>query len=238
MVRNPSTESIHPTQVRRGPKSGPETRERLLRVAEELFAQEGLDAVSLRKIMDAAKVGVSQLNYHFGTKRDLIRAIFESKLAGLSAERLGMLEDAEKEDPPSVERIVEAYFLPTFRTFVDPSMGNFVRLVARVGADSSELAKEMASEFLDGVQRRFAEALKRSMPQLSEREIYWRIHLMLCVAIQTHVNPSRIFSLSRGICDPGDADAMFAALQPLISSALRAPAQSSQTATPAKRKRR
>src|SRR5207248_990988 len=103
---------------------------------------------------------------------------------------------------------------------------------------SSELAKEMASEFLDGVQRRFAEDLKRAMPQLSEREIYWRIHLMLCVAIQTHVNPSRIFSLSRGLCDPGDADAMFAALQPLISAALRAPAQSTETATPARRKRR
>lgn len=192
-----------------------------MRVAEELFATEGLDAVSLRRIMDAAHVGASQLNYHFGTKKELLRAIFHWKYDLLSEERLRLLSEAEKQEPPMVEAIVEAYFRPTFRTFSDPSALNFVRLVARIGADSSDLAKEISAEFLDVLQRRFAQSLARALPGLDEREIYWRIHLMLSVAIQTLVNPGRIYNLSKGQCDPSDSEAMFRSLQPILCAALR-----------------
>jgi AcrR family transcriptional regulator len=52
------------------------TRERILTVAERLFAERGVFAVSNRQIGEAAGQGNNTaVGYHFGTKIDLIRAI-------------------------------------------------------------------------------------------------------------------------------------------------------------------
>ena len=52
------------------------TREKLLDVAEELFARHGLDAVSVRAILRAAGLrNQSALQYHFGGRENLIAAI-------------------------------------------------------------------------------------------------------------------------------------------------------------------
>jgi AcrR family transcriptional regulator len=52
------------------------TREKILTVAERLFAERGVFAVSNRQIGEAAGQGNNTaVGYHFGTKTDLIRAI-------------------------------------------------------------------------------------------------------------------------------------------------------------------
>ena len=48
------------------------TKERLIIVAGELFAERGFDAVSLRTITDKANANLAAVNYHFGSKQDLI----------------------------------------------------------------------------------------------------------------------------------------------------------------------
>ena len=49
-----------------------------MRAAEQLFAQQGVDRVSLREIAIAAgQRNVSAATYHFGSKRELIEAILE-----------------------------------------------------------------------------------------------------------------------------------------------------------------
>jgi AcrR family transcriptional regulator len=53
------------------------TREQILLAAERLFAEHGLYAVSNRQVSEAAGQGNNfAVGYHFGTKTDLIRAIF------------------------------------------------------------------------------------------------------------------------------------------------------------------
>ncbi len=48
-----------------------ETKERLITIAGELFADLGFDAVSTRMITDKAGVKLSAIHYHFGTKENL-----------------------------------------------------------------------------------------------------------------------------------------------------------------------
>ncbi|MDD5722922.1 MAG: CerR family C-terminal domain-containing protein [Syntrophales bacterium] len=58
---------------------GTTTRERLLKVAETLFAQKGYDAVSVREITNAAHCNLAAVNYHFGNKKTLYLHMFRER---------------------------------------------------------------------------------------------------------------------------------------------------------------
>ena len=55
------------------------TRNRLLKVAETLFAQRGYHAVSVREITSAANCNLAAVNYHFGNKKNLYLDVFRSR---------------------------------------------------------------------------------------------------------------------------------------------------------------
>jgi len=57
-------------------KKNTTTRDRLLEVAEMLFAQKGYDAVSVREITTAARCNLAAVNYHFGNKKALYLNVF------------------------------------------------------------------------------------------------------------------------------------------------------------------
>ena len=71
--------TTHPAEAtesrRRGDK---ETRERLLRAAERLFAESGFKDVTVRDICRAARANVAAVNYHFGGKLGLYRQVLRS----------------------------------------------------------------------------------------------------------------------------------------------------------------
>jgi len=53
-----------------------ETVERILRSATILFAERGFAETSMRTITGMADVNLAAVNYHFGTKKSLIQAVF------------------------------------------------------------------------------------------------------------------------------------------------------------------
>jgi AcrR family transcriptional regulator len=64
------------------------TRETILTVAERLFAERGVFAVSNRQISEAAGQGNNTaVGYHFGTKTDLIRAVMAAHAERMDADR-------------------------------------------------------------------------------------------------------------------------------------------------------
>ena len=67
-------------------RRGDATRERLLDVAERLYADRGVDGVSLREIrLDAGQRNVSALQFHFGDREGLLRAIADRHLPRMDA---------------------------------------------------------------------------------------------------------------------------------------------------------
>ena len=54
-----------------------ETRERLVRAAESLFAERGFRRVTVREICVTARANVAAVNYHFGDKLGLYRVIVQ-----------------------------------------------------------------------------------------------------------------------------------------------------------------
>ena len=60
------------------PRDATETRNRLRREAERLFARRGVYEATLREITEAAgQRNVSALNYHFGSREGIVQAILE-----------------------------------------------------------------------------------------------------------------------------------------------------------------
>ena len=167
------------------PKKAPaETQERVLEVAERLFAERGLDAVSIRDIIAAAGANLGAINYHFGTKERLIEAVFERRLVPSTQERLRALEAVERaagDRPPKLEAVLEAIFRPVIEEAMDPKRGGatFGKLMARSFVDPHPVMEKVMHSHFTPVVKRFDAALIRAIPCLTPGDVFWRMHLLM-----------------------------------------------------------
>ena len=161
-----------------------ETKARILEVAERLFAERGLDAVSIRDITGAAQVNLGAINYHFGTKQELIAAVFDRRMGPLTDERLRALNAAEEaagDKPPKLEAVLEAIFRPAIEQAMDPTRGGatFGKLMARCLVEPNPVVEKAMRGHFEPVVRRFDAALLRVMPKLAPEDVFWRMHLLI-----------------------------------------------------------
>ncbi|MCB2052022.1 MAG: TetR/AcrR family transcriptional regulator [Novosphingobium sp.] len=112
-------------------KDNLDSRTKLILAAEVLFAREGIDGVSLRQV--AAHAGQRNhhaVQYHFGTREDLVQAIFDYRMEQMETRRLEMLAKAKNEGLLHDERtIADIIFLPQLALidrFGDFSYANFL----------------------------------------------------------------------------------------------------------------
>jgi AcrR family transcriptional regulator len=72
------------------------TKTRVLDSAERLFADRGYSATSVRDITTAASVNLAAVQYHFGSKAALLRAVVIRRSIGINRERIEMLARVER----------------------------------------------------------------------------------------------------------------------------------------------
>jgi AcrR family transcriptional regulator len=202
-----------------------DTKSRLLRIAERLFAEHGFDGVSVRQLTAAAGVNLAAINYHFGSKEGLLSAIFELRCRPMNEERLRRLGDcAERANrPPMLEQIIASFIGPALASSADPGRPAFTRLRATLSVEHNELARTLIARYFDATSQRFVAALARAVPHLSRAELYWRFHFLLGALYYSTINPSRIAHLSEGTCDASDVEAVLAQMVPFIAAGFRAP---------------
>ena len=100
-----------------------DTRLALMRAAEQLFAQQGVDRVSLREIAIAAgQRNVSAATYHFGSKRELIETILERHSLPAQETWRPVLE-ADKRARVPLNTLIEAVVKPLVAKIDDPDGG-------------------------------------------------------------------------------------------------------------------
>jgi AcrR family transcriptional regulator len=177
------------------------TRDRLLDAAERLFAEEGIQAVSLRQINVAAGArNTAAANYHFRTKNDLIRAVAARRMDALSEERLRRLAAVEAEargGAPDLRRIVEAGFLPPVELLGLPGGGGacYVRFLARVPLESSIPLMHLATRAWYESSARLLELLGRALPALEPSVLMHRALFAIDVLISAAANLARVAML-------------------------------------------
>jgi AcrR family transcriptional regulator len=62
------------------------TREKIIKAASRAFARDGYDGASIRTIVAEADVNQAAINYHFGSKESLYRAVLQTALRALMSD--------------------------------------------------------------------------------------------------------------------------------------------------------
>lgn len=162
-----------------------ETKEKILNVAEELFAQQGYQGTSLRAITAAAGVNLAAVNYHFGSKEALVEAVLSRRLVLLNAEREARLlavraAAAAAQRRPETGAVLLAFVEPTL-LFPNSGAGagHFLALVARAMAEPDATARRIFIRLMQPVLELFAELLAESQPELAPEVLYWRLNFVI-----------------------------------------------------------
>jgi AcrR family transcriptional regulator len=85
------------------------TRAKIISTAERLYAESGIDAVSLNEITrEAEQKNKSALTYHFGGKEGLLKAIIEKHLEGVLEQLDIYLDDLELQNAVTLENVIRS----------------------------------------------------------------------------------------------------------------------------------
>ncbi len=155
------------------------TKDRILGAAEELFAQYGFGGTSLRQVTSRADVNIAAVNYHFGSKENLVNEVFRRRMDGMSQARLARLAAAQAAQPCELEPILAAFVEPALALAQDRNGGGaFIRVIARAYAEQNDGLRRFLSEQYGHVLRDFAKALAACLPGLGKEELYWRLDFL------------------------------------------------------------
>ncbi|MGO4681395.1 TetR/AcrR family transcriptional regulator [Microbacterium sp. 2MCAF23] len=149
-----------------------ERRVRILDVAQDLFAEHGFEAVSMRDIASAAGVSLALLTYHFGTKDRLYREIFTRQKAVLEA-RVAHLRAVDPAAEDRLDLIVAAFVEPQMQLRETPAGLAFAQLLAREATDPSSERRGIIEELYDPMARQFIAALQEALPGVPADRIRW-----------------------------------------------------------------
>ncbi len=186
-----------------------QTRTAILAAAERLYADRGFGDVTLRDIVAEANVNLAAVNYHFGSKDELIAELFVTRSLALNRERLRELKAAEDAGGGTAEisDILRALVGPTLRGCLGPNnqRSTAARFMIRVSIESVPPIRRIRNREIDHL-RKFIAAMRHSLPALGEVDLYWGLHFALAMAQQTVRDSERLTKLSDGKCDVDDVE--------------------------------
>jgi AcrR family transcriptional regulator len=185
------------------------TRTAILSAAERLYADRGFGEVTLRDIVATADVNLAAVNYHFGSKDELIAELFVTRSLATNRERLNELKAAEEAGGgrADINAILRALVGPTLRGCLGPDRerSTAARFMIRASIESVPPIRRIKNREIDHL-RKFAAAMRRSLPGRDEVELYWGLHFALAMAHQTIRDSERLIKLSEGKCDLNDVE--------------------------------
>jgi AcrR family transcriptional regulator len=211
------------------------TRTAILSAAERLYADRGFGDVTLRDIVAAADVNLAAVNYHFGSKDELIAELFVTRSLATNRERLNELKAAEEAGGgrAGIDAILRALVGPTLRGCLGPDRERSAaaRFMIRASIESVPPIRRIKNREIDHL-RKFAAAMRRSLPGLDDADLYWGLHFALAMAHQTIRDSERLAKLSEGLCDLDDVQGI---IERIVAVSVRALTGGETQAKPAAR---
>ncbi|HVZ42658.1 MAG TPA: TetR family transcriptional regulator [Ramlibacter sp.] len=182
MPKSDPTKSETPRNAR-----GDAVRTRLLDVAERLFAEKGIDVVSLNSIArEANQLNASVMQYHFGTKMQVIEAILERRMEELNRRRSELIANVDVNDPANaLHQIAEAMVLPFAEHLFTEGGSTYLRFVAQVTFNADQSVFEMMRGKHDSAVRRIAELVQQVCIDLQPEVVRHRLAVVTNLVLFT-----------------------------------------------------
>jgi AcrR family transcriptional regulator len=201
------------------------TKEKLMDAAEKLFARRGFHGTSLRDITAAAGVDLALVNYHFGSKKQLLAAVIERRGQVLNERRLQRLAEirlSAAPSAPSTEAVVAAFLDPLLDLLAHagPGWHSYFSLLAYVN-NSPEWGQQLMSKTFDGVVREFITALRDSLPGAAPEDIFWGYNFLTGALTLSLAETGRLDVLSDGLCRSNDVQSLQSRLGRYAAAGLR-----------------
>jgi len=166
-----------------------DTVARILNTAEVLFAERGFAETSLRNITSKAKVNLAAVNYHFGSKKALIQAVFARYLDPFTERFHATLDELEAHyegQPIPLEVLLESMARTVLEVPAERnSLKVFMRLLGLAYTQAQGHLRGYIQQQYGSVFTRFAELVRKATPELPDSERFWRLHFMLGTVIFT-----------------------------------------------------
>lgn len=197
----------------------PHRRARIVIEAGRLFGTKGYHGVSMRQIAEAADVQLSLIVYHFSTKENLYRSVFDH-FHEIFEERLALLEKiTDFSGPDAVRRIVEAFVWPIRQAQMSEEGRIYLLLVLHEATDPEQDERGIIRDYYDPMARHFIAALRRALPEKAAEDVTWG-YLFSVSALIMSVFDSRAERLTDGAARPDDVDRKYRYLVDYITAGL------------------
>jgi AcrR family transcriptional regulator len=202
------------------------TRDKILNVAEVLFADRGFHGVSVREIADAAGVRQSLIHYHFANKDNLYVAVYGRRSSPINAERVARLRailESAGAGRPALRDIASSLVGPALRASRNRASGGmfYARLITQVINDPQGHARKISRTFNDPMARQMIDGLRKALPKAGGVELTWG-YLFAVGAMTTALGATgRAKRLNRG-CRPNDVEETLDYLETFIEGGMRA----------------
>ncbi len=159
-----------------------QTKQRIIQAAEKLFASHGFVRASLRQVTELAEVNLASVNYHFGSKENLILEVFRKHLDGLNVERQKAFDQVMSNHSgsgspqPTLRELLRAFIAPALRLSTEPVKGEyFVQIVTRGFVEYKEQLRDFVAREYGDINRRYFVAIGRHLPHLPDEEVARRL---------------------------------------------------------------
>lgn len=197
------------------PKSTTDKRQKILDIAETLFAHSGFDGVSVREITDKAGIRLASVNYYFGTKENLYFEVLARRAIIVVQERKRRLDQINFEKLTNTQAITEitlAVAEPLMQRVMSGDQGwqSYFSVIANFAAKplaSGQQAPEMNE--LDKFSLEFIEALCRHSSSGNERKAHHAFQFITGATLSLFANNGRLNTLSEGRFRSDDYESMY-----------------------------
>ncbi|MBN2527434.1 MAG: TetR/AcrR family transcriptional regulator [Deltaproteobacteria bacterium] len=170
-----------------------DTKKQIMDAAEKCFARDGIAKASIRTIIAEAGVNLGAVTYHFGSKDNLVIAVYKRRIVPISEaqlKRISELESNNGENTLTLHRLIEALVTP-FRKEVErhPEFLPFMKQLSNYpSAKFHEAIKNESQNFM----ARIDDALRRVLPDMSKEEREIKKHLLFINIFIAMENQSRL----------------------------------------------
>ncbi|WP_162596543.1 TetR/AcrR family transcriptional regulator [Vibrio atypicus] len=174
------------------------TKEKILDVAEALFAEHGFNDTSLRTITSKAGVNLASVNYHFGDKKTLVRAVLNRYLEAFMPAVQDALINLNLGEGYEMSDVFESLRGP-LRNLNDVRPNGTSRFMLLIGRGYTDVQGHLrwfiTTRYQDTLSL-FTESVMKANPKLTQEELFWRLHFTLGTCVFTMASSQALLEIA------------------------------------------